>query len=60
MYVLCKLEWLIMCMYYESAGDCGGQKRSLDPMEGELQTVMNYCVGAKNKYLVLYKSSKHT
>lgn len=31
------------------------QKRSLDPLEPELQTVVNYPVGAGNRILVLWK-----
>lgn len=55
-----EIEWVFMCMYHESAGDCGGHKRSLDPVEVGLWTFMSFSVGAKNKQLVLYKSSKHT
>lgn len=36
----------------------GGQKKTLDPIETELQTVISYHVGAKNQPQVLCKSSQ--
>lgn len=42
------------------AGTCEGQKRALEPMELELQTVVSYPVPAESRTWVLCKSSNHS
>lgn len=37
----------------------GGQKRSLGPLELELEMLVSHCVGARSGPQVLFKSNKH-
>lgn len=39
---------LFVCMYVHALGVCGGQKKTLDPLEQELQGVVSYHVGPGN------------
>lgn len=47
---------LHVCMH--TLGELGGQKRVLDALELELETVVSYHVSAKNRTRVPYKSNK--
>lgn len=47
---------LHVCMH--TLSEPGGQKRVLDALELELETVVSYHVSAKNRTRVPYKSNK--
>lgn len=54
------VHWCLSVYVHESAGAWGGQKKTLDSLELELQAIVSYLViGSGTQMLVLWKSSKH-
>lgn len=50
--------YLSVCLHHMCAGTHGGQKRALDPLGLELQTVVSLHAGAGNQTQVLCKSHR--